>query len=122
MAFLVAFVGLGAYAALGALATLVCWISPTYHRLLPFAWRIWAWGTVGFIVVDALWLAALFGVLKHLGLPGDPYRRPIDALGYFLTAIVWAGPAVASMLGMLAGAVWGYHLAKRRLDSLRLAA
>jgi len=49
----------------GAVATLATAFLSPLRDLLAFAWRIWLWGSVGFIIGNVVLLAILFPFIKH---------------------------------------------------------
>jgi hypothetical protein len=98
----------------GAAATLA---TTSYSPLKPFfafAWRMWLWGSIGFILANAVLLAILFHFLSGAGIAGGAPRHT-DVLGFVLLALVLFGPVLFSTLGIVLGSFYGWLLARRSL-------
>ena len=97
----------------GAAATLTAvFLSPLRH-LLAFAWRIWLWGSVGFVIANSLLLAVLFPFLSGIGIAGGASRHT-DVPGFALGSLVLFGPLLFSSTGVILGSWYGWRLARRR--------
>jgi hypothetical protein len=109
--YLVAVGGFLCFFVAAAVATLALVLFPSLRRLLPFAWRIWAWGTLGFFsgyLVPNLVLWVLLGTVR--GMTG---RDPTDSDARLMMLALFYVPPVAAVTGGLVGAAVGYSLARR---------
>ena len=96
----------------GAVATLATAFASPLRSFLAFAWRIWLWGSIGFVVANLLLLAILFPFLSGVGIAGGLSHGP-DALGFVLAGLVVFGPVLFSSLGIILGCLWGWRLGWR---------
>jgi hypothetical protein len=114
MPYAFALVGFALFFALGAIGTASSFLFASLRAFQPYAWRAWLWGSVGFLVTNALLLAVIAYPLMHVGIAGSPGGRT-DVLGMILGAAVVFGPLVASVLGILIGVLAGCHFGKRKV-------
>ena len=98
----------------GAVATLATAFFSPLRGLLAFAWRMWLWGSVGFIVGNVVFLAILFPFLGNVGIAGGAPRHP-DVLGSVLVGLTLLGPLLLSSVGVILGCLYGWRLARRRM-------
>jgi hypothetical protein len=96
----------------GAAATLVTVLYSPWRNLLAYAWRMWLWGSIGFIAANALLLAILSPFLSGTGIAGGPSKHQ-SVLDFVLLGLVLFGPLVFSSAGVILGCVLGWHLARR---------
>ncbi|MES2018195.1 MAG: hypothetical protein V4484_17040 [Pseudomonadota bacterium] len=94
-----------------AAAMLTTRLTPRLATVYPYAWRVSLWGTVGFLVANAM----LLGLLA-LGFMAMDTRHPAPSLTQDAAKIAWAlaalgGPFIASALGWMAGCPFGVLLA-----------
>jgi hypothetical protein len=109
-----ALVGFALFFALGALATASSFLFASLRSLRPYAWRALLWGSVGFLVMNAVLLAIIAYPLMHLGIAGNSDGRT-EFLGVLLGAAVVYGPSAASALGIAAGTFAGCYFGKRKV-------
>jgi hypothetical protein len=114
MPYAVAFAGFALFLALGAIATASSFLFASLRGLRPFAWRAWLWGSIGFLVTNALLLAILAYPLTHIGVAHSP-DGSTDVPGMILGAAVVFGPLVASASGILIGVLLGCFFGRRKL-------
>jgi len=98
----------------GAVATLATAFFSPLRNLLGFAWRMWLWGSVGFIIGNVVLLAILFPFLSNVGIAGGAPRHP-DVLGFILLGLTLLGPLLFSSVGVILGCLYGWLLARRRM-------
>ncbi len=101
----------------GSIATLTTAFYSPLRDLRGFAWRIWLWGSVGFVIGNALLLAILFPFLNGIGIAGGAPSHP-DVLGFVLLGLVLFGPVLFSSAGVILGCLYGWRLARRRTPRL----
>jgi hypothetical protein len=114
MPYAFALAGFTLFSALGAVGTASSFLFASLRSLQPYAWRAWLWGSIGFLVMNALLLAMIAYPLMHVGIAGSPDGRT-DVLGMILGAAVVFGPLVASALGIVIGVVAGCYFGKRKV-------
>jgi hypothetical protein len=114
MPYAFALAGFALFFALGAIGTASSFLFASLRGLQPYAWRAWLWGSIGFLVVNALLLAIVAYPLMHVGIAGNPGGRT-DVLGMILGAAVVFGPMAASALGIIIGALVGCYFGKRKV-------
>lgn len=97
-----------------AVATLVAALLPPLRRLLPFAWRIWLWGTLGFIsgflLPDGVLVAGLMIIAITTG------TNPFDSVGSSAMALYFL-PPVGAVMGGLLGIAFGHSSARHSICS-----
>jgi hypothetical protein len=98
---------------LGALVTASSFVSSKLGWFRPYAWRIWLWGSIGFVVSNALLFALLYRALTHISVSGveSPHRKVSDLL---IDVAIDFGPVVVSAVGVVGGSVVGSYLARRK--------
>jgi hypothetical protein len=95
----------------GAVTTLTTAIF--FRHFLAFAWRMWLWGSIGFIVGGLLFLAVLTPFfMGGVGIAGAPHTSARDIA---ITDVVLFGPLGITTLAILFGCWYGWRRA-RRLD------
>src|SRR5207245_405441 len=99
----------------GAVAALATAFFSPLRGLLDFAWRMWLWGSVGFIIGNVVLLAILFPFLSNVGIVGGAPRHP-DVLGSVLLGLTLLGPLLFSSVGVILGCLYGWRLARRRMS------
>jgi hypothetical protein len=114
MPYAFALAGFALLFALGAIGTASSFLFASLRGLQPYAWRAWLWGSIGFLVANALLLAIIAYPLMHVGIVGNPGGRT-DVLGMILGAAVVFGPMAASALGITIGALVGCYFGKRKV-------
>ena len=95
----------------GALAVmLLTWLYSPIRPAFPFIWRAWLWGTIGFIVANAVFVGV---IVLILGGPGPLFSAPShhEIIGIAVAVIAVVGPFVASGLGLMCGVLFGCYLA-----------
>ena len=97
----------------GAAATLAATFFAPFKPFLPFAWRIWLWGSIGFVVANLFLLAILFRFLNGVGIAGAAPRH-VDIWGFLFLGLILFGPVLFSSAGVLFGCWYGWFLARRR--------
>ena len=80
-------------------------------RLLAFVWRVWLWGSVGFVLANVALLVILFP-LSNVAIVGGPPRHP-DLFNYVM-GFVLVGPSLSSSIGVILGGWYGWRLARSR--------
>ena len=98
----------------GAVATLATALFSPLRDLLAFAWRMWLWGSVGFIVGNVVILAILFLFLSNVGIAGGAPRYPV-VRGFVLPGLTLLAPLLFSSVGVILGCLYGWRLARRRM-------
>jgi len=98
----------------GAGATLATAFFSPLRDLLAFAWRMWLWGSVGFIIGNVVLLVILFPFLSGVGIAGGAPRHT-DVLGFALVGLVLFGPLLFSSAGVILACLYGWRLARRRM-------
>jgi len=95
-----------------ALGTSIAWFWRPLRPVFPFAWRAWLWGTLGFLVSNALLIAAIFaiGQLEKTVTHGSWPYKSMEIVGFGLVVL---GPFAASTIGGCTGALLGCFLAWR---------
>ena len=119
MPYFFAIAGLALFTLVLAFATLGTWLYAPAHAAFPFAWRIWLWGSLGFLAANGLLLAALYPILTNIGISSA------DHTSVFAAAIgiaVPLGPLLASAVGIVGGGVFGLLVAWRKKKPSRAAA
>ena len=96
----------------GAAATLTAAFFSPFKHLLAFAWRMWLWGSIGFIIANVILLAILFPFISGIGIAGGAPRHP-DLLGFVELGLVLFGPLLFSSAGVILGSWYGWRLARR---------
>jgi hypothetical protein len=114
MPYTFALAGFALFFALSAIATASSFLFASFRRLRPYAWRVWLWGSVGFLVTNAVLLVILAYSLMHVGIAGNSDSRT-EVLGMVLGAAVVFGPSAASALGIIMGALIGCYFGKRKI-------
>lgn len=111
--YVVAIAGFAIFLILGALTTASSFIFSTLGWLRPFAWRVWLWGSTGFVVSNALLFALLYRALTHISVSGveSSHRKVSDVL---IDVAIDFGPLVVSAVGVVGGTVLGLYLAWRK--------
>ena len=115
-----AYAGFAFFFALGAIGTASSFLVASLRSFRPYAWRAWLWGSVGFLVANAILLAIIVYALVHVGIAGNSDRRT-EVLGMILGAAVVRGPSAASALGVLGGILTGCYFGKRKVGASRIA-
>ena len=98
-----------------AIGTLAALIFPGMRMMLPAAWRIWLWGSIGLAAANALLIAALVPLLNGIGIAHGPPPSG-DLKGSIGNGLLMFGPLVASVGGTAWGSMRGYRLAVRRAN------
>jgi hypothetical protein len=111
--YFVALAGFLAFTLAGAFTTLAAWWFAPLRALLAFAWRIWLWGSIGFVAANIALFAILFPFLSGLGISGGSPSHT-DWVALSLGVLVVLGPPLASASGVILGAALGCYLAWRR--------
>ena len=114
MPYTFAIAGFALFFALGAIATASSFLFASLRRLRPYAWRVWLWGSIGFLVTNAVLLGMLAYSLMHVGIAGNSDSRT-EALGMIIGAAVVYGPSAASALGITIGVLIGRYFGKRKI-------
>jgi hypothetical protein len=114
MPYTFALAGFAFFFVLGAIGTASSFLFASLHDLRPYVWRAWLWGSIGFLVTNALLLAIIVYSLMHVGIAGNSDGRT-EALGMIIGAAVAFGPLVASASGILLGVLVGCYFGKRKL-------
>jgi hypothetical protein len=96
----------------GVLATLTAVFFSPFKHVLAFAWRMWLWGSLGFIIANLVLLAILFHFLSGIGIAGGAPQHN-DVLGFVLLGLVTFGPLLFSSAGVILGSWYGWRLAQR---------
>lgn len=97
----------------GAAATLTTAFFSPFKYLLAFAWRMWLWGSVGFVIANVILLAILFHFFSGIGIAGGAPPQHPDVLGSVLLGLVLFGPLLFSTAGVILGSWYGWRLARR---------
>jgi hypothetical protein len=97
----------------GAAATLATAFYSPLRELRAFAWRMWLWGSVGFVIGNAVLLVILFPFLSGIGIAGGAPPHT-DVLGFALLGLALFGPVLFSSAGVILGCLYGWRLARRR--------
>jgi hypothetical protein len=100
------------YLLVGGVLLLVARFTKVGRSMLPFAWRLFFWSTLGVVVANAVFLTA---VILFVNSPIFPNSDTMIAKGVGVTTGlgVLLGPFVATGLGLVGGAVFGLVLALR---------
>jgi hypothetical protein len=114
MPYTFALAGFALLFSLGVLITAMSFLLGSLRGLRPYAWRALLWGSIGFLVANALLLAILAYPLTHMGVAGTS-GGATDFLSIILGAAVVFGPLVASGFGIIVGALTGCYLGRRKL-------
>jgi len=114
MPYAFALAGFALFFALGAIGTASSFLFASLRGLRPYAWRAWLWGSIGFLVTNALLLAIIVYSLMHVGIAGNSDSRT-EVLGVIIAATVVFGPSVASGLGIIIGVLAGCYFGKRKV-------
>ena len=121
MPYFFAIAGFAFFNLLFALATLGTWLHRPASALFPLVWRIWLWGSIGFLAANGLLLAALYPILTGVGIsaaaPGT-----VDPFSVVLGFAVLFGPLVASAVGICGGGLLGVYMVRRKGGQSRAAA
>src|ERR1700675_3653249 len=105
--------GFAIFLVLGALKTASSFVFSALRWLKPYAWRVWLWGSIGFVASDALLGALLYRALTDVSVSGveSPHRSVGDIL---VDVAVDFGPLVVSAVGVMGGSALGFYLARRK--------
>jgi hypothetical protein len=105
--------GFAIFLVLGALMTASSFVFSALRWLKPYAWRVWLWGSIGFVASDALLGALLYRALTDVSVSGveSPHRSVGDIL---VDVAVDFGPLVVSAVGVMGGSALGFYLARRK--------
>jgi hypothetical protein len=114
MPYAFALTGFALFFALGVIGTASSFIFASLRGLRPYAWRAWLWGSIGFLVTNALLLAIIAYCLLHVGIASNSDGRT-EVLGMILGAAVAYGPLAASAFGIILGVLVGCHFGRRKL-------
>jgi hypothetical protein len=109
-----ALTGFALFFALSAIASASSFLFTSLRRLRPYAWRVWLWGSIGFLVTNAILFGILAYSLMHVGIAGNSDSRT-EVLGRILSAAVVFGPSVASPLGITSGTLIGCYFGRRKI-------
>jgi len=89
-------------------------LNPAY----PFAWRVLLWSSIGFMLVNALWLLlVIFGATPG-GQASEQQTSNLVKFGY--AALLFVGPVILSAIGFLGGSVLGVWFAFKATRALTL--
>jgi hypothetical protein len=112
--YVVAIAGFAILLVLGALTTASSFVFSTLGWLRPYAWRVWLWGSAGYVASNALLFALLYRALTHVSVSEvqTPNRNAADVVVDFAVNF---GPLIVSALGVVVGSILGMYLARRRL-------
>jgi hypothetical protein len=112
--YVVAIAGFAIFLILGALTTASSFVFSTLEWLRPFAWRFLLWGSIGFVVSNALLFALLYRTFTRISVSGvqTPNRNAADVVVDFAVNF---GPLIVSALGVVVGSILGMYLARRRV-------
>ena len=108
-----ALTGFAVFSVLGAIGTASSFLVASLRSLRPYAWRAWLWGSVGFLVANAILFAIIAYSLMHVGVAGNSDSRT-ESLGMIIGATVVYGPSAASALGVIVGVLTGCYFGKRK--------
>jgi hypothetical protein len=108
-----AFIEASLFTALGVVVTLTTLLVASFRHFLGFAWRLWLWGSIGFVIGNLLLLAILSPFLVGVGIAGGAPRHT-GVWDYVLLGLVLFGPLLVSTLGIGLGCWFGWSLARRR--------
>jgi hypothetical protein len=113
--YVVAIAGLAIFLILGALTTASSFVFSTLGWVRPYAWRVWLWGSAGFVAGNAFLAALLYRALTHVSVSGveSPHRSVGDVL---VDVAVYYGPFVVSAVGVVGGSAVGLYLARRKVS------
>ena len=95
-----------------AVATVIVALLPPLRKLVPFAWRMWLWGTLGFICGFLLPDGVLVAVLMIIAVATG--RNPFDMFAGSATALYFLPPTGAVMGGLI-GIAFGHSSARHRI-------
>jgi hypothetical protein len=96
----------------GAIVTLTSVFASSWRARLAFAWRMWLWGTIGFIVGNVALMAALSPFLIGIGISGGA-PRSFSLRDFVLDQLVTFGPLLMTTVGILLGCWYGWRRARR---------
>jgi hypothetical protein len=100
---------------LSAVITLLFALTASLRRFMPLAWRVWAWGTFGFLagylVPGSVLLMLLFLVSAGVR------TAPTDSESGFMIAALFYTPPVAAILGGFVGATVGYSRGRQKVQN-----
>jgi hypothetical protein len=116
MPYAFALTGFALFFALGAIGTASSFLFASLRGIRPYVWRVWLWGSIGFLVTNALLLAIIVYSLMHVGIAANTDRRT-EILGMILGVAVAFGPLVASLSGIFLGVFAGCYFGRRKLAS-----
>jgi hypothetical protein len=111
--YVVVIAGFAIFLILGALTTASSFIFSTLGWLRPYAWRVWLWGSVGFVVSNAFLFALLYRALTHISVSGVESSHRVVGDTVIDVAIDF-GPLVVSAVGVVGGSALGFYLAWRK--------
>jgi hypothetical protein len=110
MPYFIVIAGFIVFTVAAAAGTALAWFYRPLRPVFPFTWRAWLWGTVGFVVANALLVGAVALVLRPEVSPASQYADIVR--GVALAAVV-IGPFVASGAGLMIGVLFGCYLGWR---------
>jgi hypothetical protein len=108
--------GFAIFFVFGTVTTASSFVFSSLRWLWPYAWRVWLWGSIGFIASNTFLAALLYRVLTHISVSGvaTPNRDTVDVL---VDVAVDVGPLVVSAVGIVGGSVLGLYLAWRKVHA-----
>ena len=109
--------GFGLFFVSAGAVTLIVALVPRVRYQLPIAWRVWIWGTVGFICgyfLSHITLRYLPSIARGV-VGGSPSGREA---GFMMSFMLFIPPAVA-IVGCVLGATLGYFSGRQHLDAKR---
>ncbi|HWZ63360.1 MAG TPA: hypothetical protein VNX02_10090 [Steroidobacteraceae bacterium] len=107
MPYVFALVEITAFTLAAAVITLTSAIFFSYF--LAFAWRMWLWGSIGFVAGSFVLVASLFPFIAGVGIAGAPRT---DARTLALTGLILYGPLLITTLGIALGCLYGWRRAR----------
>jgi MFS family permease len=102
-----------------ALGTALTWFYRPLRPVFPLTWRAWLWGTVGFVLANALLIGAVALLLGAEVSPAPQYANVVGGVG---VAALVIGPFVASGAGVVMGVLFGCYLGWRVATRVQRAA
>jgi hypothetical protein len=117
MPYAFALAGFALFFTLGAISTASSFLFAALRSLRPYAWRAWLWGSIGFLVTNAVLVAIVAYPLTHVGMASNSDSRT-EVLGMILVAAVVYGPSAASASGIIIGILVGCHFGKRKVTEI----